>query len=113
DARDRNFGSVHYFVPIPYDGGTALLGNADDVLQDLTDVIIDPDRVRFEGRRQFSILNHERISDHSAGEIAGPQAINRISVPDPANINAVFDLANELVKSFVITSLDAHVWGCD
>src|SRR5438445_6112903 len=103
---------MHYFVPIPYDRRTALVGNADDVLQHLTDVIIDTDRIRFEWRGQFSVLNHERISNNGAREISGSQAINRISVPDPPDINAVFDLANELVKSFIITSLDKHVCGC-
>src|SRR5438876_833317 len=94
-------------------GDGVALGDADDAVEDLPDVLVDPDRVRFEWRREPPIANDIGIGDDRTGEIAGAEPVDRVRVPDPADVEAVPDRAEELLERNRGGALDDDVGGCD
>src|SRR5215831_829391 len=75
---DRDLRGVHDLVRRPDDRALDVLGDADDVVEERGDVVVDPDRVRLDGLPDPTVANHIRIRGDRTGEITGAQPVDRV-----------------------------------
>ena len=109
NAGDGDLGRVHDLVRGPDDRALHVLGDPDDVVEERGDVVVDPDRVGLERRRDPPVANDIGIGDDGAGEITRAQAVDRVRVPDAADVETVADPADQLVDADRLAALEHDV----
>ena len=75
--------AAHTSVPLD------VLGQAGDVREQPADVVVDPDGVGLERRGEPPVADDKGVAHHGASEVAGPQPVDRIGVPDAPDVEAV------------------------
>src|SRR5689334_2184023 len=111
NAADGDLWRVHDLVGGPDDGALHVLGDTDDVVEEGRDVVIDADRVGLDRLRDPTVANHIGIGGDRTGEIACAQAVDRVRVPDAADVQAVAHTAQQLVTAHRVGALDDDVGG--
>src|SRR5215510_68326 len=86
---DRDLRGIHDLVRRPDDRAFDILGDADDVVEERGDVVVDADRVRLDGLRDPTAANHIGIRGDRTGEITRARSVDRIRVPDAPDVEAV------------------------
>src|SRR5919108_91738 len=95
DVGDGDLGRVGRLVGAPDDRALHVLGDADDVVQERGDVVVDPDRVRLDRLGDPAVANDIGIRHDRTGEIARAQPVDRVRVPNASDVDRVV-LAAEL-----------------
>ena len=95
--------AAHTIVPLH------VLGDADDVVQERGDVVVDPDRVGLGRRRDPAVANDIGIAHDRTGEITGAQPVDRVRVPDAPDVEPVADAAQQLVERHRLGALEHDV----
>ena len=70
DNAHRDLGRVDDLVRRPYDGALHILRDADDIVQEGGDVVVDADGVRLQGLGESAVADAIGIGDDGVGEIA-------------------------------------------
>src|SRR5919108_1505456 len=111
DVGDGDLGRVGRLVGAPDDRALHVLGDADDVVQERGDVVVDPDRVRLDRLGDPAVANDIGIRHDRTGEIARAQPVDRVRVPDAADVEPVAHAAQELLATHRLGALDDDVGG--
>src|SRR5229473_5596217 len=77
--------------------------------ENLPDVRVDAKAIGSERRGKASIPDHVRVAAHGAGDVSRALAVNRIRVPDAADVDPVSDRGDHLALRHPITRAHDHV----
>src|SRR6185436_8740569 len=72
---DGDLGSVDDLVRRPHDGRSRILGDADDVVEEGGDVVVDANGVGSEWRHDATAADDIGVADHRTGEIPRARSV--------------------------------------
>ena len=79
--------------------------DADDALQHSLGVVVHSYCVGLQGRGQASVPDEVGVGDDGPAEIAGGDAVDRVGVPDAADVDAVSNAPQQFPVERAIASL--------
>src|SRR6266511_2625487 len=107
------FWGDYRFLGRPYQRRLLVARDADDILEQLDEVIVDADGVWLQRLSQLPVLDEVGIADDCTGEIARAQPVDRISVPNTPDVEPCPHTGEQLLVAQLFLSLDHHIGGED
>lgn len=109
DPLDGNLRGVDDLIGSPGKGSDPFPANPHDGVQDLQNIIVDPDGVGFQWTGKPAVFDQEGIPDHSAREIPGGQPVDGIRIPDATNVESVSDERTKLPGAVGLPPFENHI----